>query len=143
MSEEKSLFPAMESSVADLQTKHKRIKSFFVDDRILVEVASAIVHGKPGHQIRGLPEDVEVLGVWYEHQRKSFRFHCCSMEWPIHGGQYMVEDIEIEVVTAPTEETQFVLWKKMCDGLNAKQQVIEAPKALDVVVEGVDETLPS
>lgn len=136
------LFPAMESSVAELQTKHKRLKTFRLEDRTIIDQANAILHRKPGSQIRGLPEDVEVTGVYHDAMWRGFFFIACSMTWPIVRGSEKLEEVEIELVQAPGEETQYVLWKELTDRLDAKQKSIPAPKALEAVTEGVDEADP-
>lgn len=51
-----------------------------------------------------------------------------------------MKEVEVELVEAPNEESQFVLWRELCSRADSKQKVIDTPKALDAVVEGVDET---
>lgn len=133
MEENECMFPSMQHSVADMQTKHRRTKYFRTNDRVIYEVAMAIAHGRAGHQIRGLPADVEMIGVYYEHTMKAMTFIACSMEWPVHVGAEKMEEAAVEVVHAPTEADQMVLWKQLTSDLSAKQRALTVAEAEKLV----------
>jgi len=121
-------------STAELKTKHKRVRFFQVGDEYLIKQACAIANRRPGFQILGLPEDIEILGVWYEHFWRAFSFKACSMEWPEHDASLKIIDRhEIEVIEAPTEEAEFVLWRKMADAVTANQKLVPATEAIDLL----------
>lgn len=137
--DEEVLFPAMEHSIAECQTKQQRRRFIRLEDRLLMLQASAMAHRRPGWQIRGLPADVEVLAVHYEHLWKAFCVVLCSMEWERVAEFEQIPEAVVELVEAPGEETQYVLWRELKSTLEANQKAIPAPEACDLVKEWHEE----
>ena len=141
MSDEKKVTFSRHKDLKEPGTKHKRIKFVCLGYKDILEQTMAIFNKKPSFQIRGLPDDVDVIAVHLDQLRHSFILHCCSMEWPIHGSSaYIPELAEIEMVQPPSEDHEFVLWRKVCAALSdERQQGIRSEDALSVVEGGIDE----
>jgi len=123
----------------DPEYKHKRGKIIRLDRSLVLEQACSIVHEKPSSQFRCLPEDIEVLGIYYEHEWQAFCLHVCSIEWPIVKEGNILQFAEFEIVHAPKKRTQYTLWRKICDGVLYKQKAIKTANALKTVEKGVEE----